>query len=202
MLIDHIGMVLFPDVAILRIIGRLAFPIFAYFVAEGCVHTRNLKKYVLRMSICAAAFQIVQWFVCHTLTLNVVWTYIAAACFVLIYKWAKQKWNVRCIIPPAYCVLMSIVLLIINADYLCFGFLFIIFAYLMHNHWIKWIPMCLCLLFVSFFYDYQFWGLLTIPLLWLYNQKADALKIGRILYYFYPLHLLLIGVIQYVVNLW
>ena len=35
MLIDHIGMILFPNIAILRIIGRLAFPIFAYFVAEG-----------------------------------------------------------------------------------------------------------------------------------------------------------------------
>ena len=41
MLIDHVGVRLFPDVLILRIIGRLAFPIFAFFIAEGCRYTRK-----------------------------------------------------------------------------------------------------------------------------------------------------------------
>ena len=47
MLIDHIGAVLFPQIEILRIIGRIAFPIFAYMIAEGCVHTKSKKKYFL-----------------------------------------------------------------------------------------------------------------------------------------------------------
>ena len=34
MLADHIGVQLFPDLQILRIIGRLALPIFAYMIAE------------------------------------------------------------------------------------------------------------------------------------------------------------------------
>lgn len=201
MLIDHIGMVLFPDIVILRIIGRLAFPIFAYFVAEGCLHTSNIKKYLLRMSICAAAFQVVQWFVCKTWTPSVVWTYAFAVLFVIIHKWAKQRWNVRFIIPAFYAVIISLLLFLIRADYYCFGFLFIIAAYLMHKWWIKWIPMALCLFFAGFFFAHQFWALLTIPILMLYNGKPDTLKLGRILYYFYPLHLLLLGVIQYVVNL-
>ena len=128
MLIDHIGMVLFPDIVILRIIGRLAFPIFAYFAAEGCLHTSNIKKYLLRMSICAAVFQIVQWFVCKTWTPSVVWTYALAVLFVIIHKWAKQKWNVRFIIPAFYAVIISLCLFIIRADYYCFGFLSTIYA--------------------------------------------------------------------------
>lgn len=45
MTIDHIGLLLLPDVEVLRIIGRLAYPIFAYMIAEGCRYTRNRKKY-------------------------------------------------------------------------------------------------------------------------------------------------------------
>ena len=41
MLIDHIGLQMFPDLLIFRIIGRLAFPIFAYMIAEGCFYTKN-----------------------------------------------------------------------------------------------------------------------------------------------------------------
>ena len=45
MTIDHIGLQFLPHVTILRIIGRLAFPIFAYMIAEGCLHTRNRRRY-------------------------------------------------------------------------------------------------------------------------------------------------------------
>ena len=48
MLIDHIGAYIFPHILILRIIGRLSFPIFAYFIAEGCRYTRHkLKRFLL-----------------------------------------------------------------------------------------------------------------------------------------------------------
>ena len=45
MLIDHVGHLLFPDLTILRIIGRLAFPIFAFSIAEGCKYTKNKITY-------------------------------------------------------------------------------------------------------------------------------------------------------------
>ena len=48
MVIDHVGAYIFTDVEILRIIGRLSFPIFAYFIAEGCRYTRHkLKRFLL-----------------------------------------------------------------------------------------------------------------------------------------------------------
>ena len=40
---DHVGLQLLPNVLILRILGRLALPIFAYMIAEGCRYTRNRK---------------------------------------------------------------------------------------------------------------------------------------------------------------
>ena len=48
MLIDHVGAYLLPQLLFLRVIGRLAFPIFAYFIAEGCRYTRHkLKRFLL-----------------------------------------------------------------------------------------------------------------------------------------------------------
>ena len=47
MTMDHIGYILFPNLAVLRIIGRLAYPIFAYLIAEGCTYSRHKAKYFL-----------------------------------------------------------------------------------------------------------------------------------------------------------
>jgi hypothetical protein len=47
---DHIGVSLFPQALWLRVIGRLALPIFAYMIAEGCRHTRNRKRYLLSIA--------------------------------------------------------------------------------------------------------------------------------------------------------
>ena len=47
MAIDHIGYHLYPEITILRIIGRLSMPLFAFFIAEGCYYTKNKLKHFL-----------------------------------------------------------------------------------------------------------------------------------------------------------
>jgi hypothetical protein len=42
----------------MRVIGRLAFPIFCFLIAEGCAHTKSIKKYVGRLAIFALISQI------------------------------------------------------------------------------------------------------------------------------------------------
>lgn len=58
MLIDHIGYIFFPGNIEFRIVGRLAFPIFAWHISQGYVHTSNQKKYMLRMLIFAGISQL------------------------------------------------------------------------------------------------------------------------------------------------
>lgn len=57
MFIDHLGAALFPGVVEMRIIGRIAFPIFCYTLAAGCCYTRSMGGYALRLLIAALISQ-------------------------------------------------------------------------------------------------------------------------------------------------
>lgn len=58
MLTDHVGAILLPEVLALRCVGRLAFPIFAFFIAEGYDHTRDFGRYFRRLAILAVVSEI------------------------------------------------------------------------------------------------------------------------------------------------
>lgn len=57
MLCDHMGYLLFPQAFWLRWIGRLALPLFAFFIGEGCRYTHDRKKYALQITVLAAVCQ-------------------------------------------------------------------------------------------------------------------------------------------------
>ena len=48
MFIDHLGYTIFGKFSYLNYIGRISFPIFAFQISEGYIHTKNLKKYFMR----------------------------------------------------------------------------------------------------------------------------------------------------------
>ena len=58
MLVDHMGYLFFPQARWMRCVGRLAFPIFAFQIAEGWYRTRDRKKYTLRLLICAVVSEV------------------------------------------------------------------------------------------------------------------------------------------------
>lgn len=93
MLIDHIGAVLFPGVMILRTIGRIAFPIFAYQISKGFRHTSDLKKYATRLLIFGLISQIPYMFLDHNLDyrsriliFNVILLFFIAVCMLYVFR--------------------------------------------------------------------------------------------------------------------
>ena len=58
MLVDHLGVLIFPELRILRTIGRIAFPIFAYQLALGFKFTSNRRRYRINLLIFGVIAQI------------------------------------------------------------------------------------------------------------------------------------------------
>ena len=59
MFIDHVGYLIFNgDSSWFNYVGRLAFPIFAFQISEGYIHTHDVKKYLLRLILFAFISQI------------------------------------------------------------------------------------------------------------------------------------------------
>lgn len=57
MLVDHLGATIFPGVSELRVLGRIAFPLYAWCLVVGCCKTRDIYRYALRMLALAVLSQ-------------------------------------------------------------------------------------------------------------------------------------------------
>ena len=67
------GYLIFDGVSFFNYIGRLAFPIFAFQISQGYIHTKNLNKYVSRLALFALISQVpftLFWFM---ITGEIIW---------------------------------------------------------------------------------------------------------------------------------
>ncbi len=87
MTIDHVGCYLLPGLPVLRYIGRLAFPIFAYLVAEGCHYTHNKARYLATMCVFGCLSQVVSWFGRGVLTQSIFSTFILSMLTIFALQW-------------------------------------------------------------------------------------------------------------------
>lgn len=69
MLIDHMGVVIFPGIVELRVIGRMAFPLYAWCLVVGCVKTHSPGRYAMRLLVLAIISQPL-----YMMALNHTWT--------------------------------------------------------------------------------------------------------------------------------
>src|SRR5690554_2057414 len=76
MCIDHIGLYIFNNSFILRLIGRLALPIYGYLIIQGKDKTKDINKYIIRLFIIAIISQI-PFYLLGNKGLNIVFTYVA-----------------------------------------------------------------------------------------------------------------------------
>ena len=72
---DHVGLMFFPGIEAFRILGRLAYPVFAYMIAEGCKYTRDRKRYFLMLFGLATACQVVYFLFDGSMYLSILFTF-------------------------------------------------------------------------------------------------------------------------------
>ena len=152
MLIDHIGAVFVPSMGNyyvyygMRIIGRLAFPIYCFLLVEGAIHTSNRMKYAKRLLIFAFISEIPfdLAFFNHFVALehqNVFFTLFLGLVCIMILESAPQY--------TVLCFVLAYVAELANTDYGMMGVIFIVLYYLQpilisrHEHWMKSI-MLIC----------------------------------------------------------
>lgn len=92
MLIDHMGAIFYPQVHELRIIGRIAFPIYAFAVYIGYKHTRNVQKYIWRLFWIAVISQVPFMAAFNHVSLNVVWTLWSSLLVLFVLDRLPNRW--------------------------------------------------------------------------------------------------------------
>ena len=211
MLIDHVGEALLPDVYILRVIGRFAFPIFAYMIAEGCRYTRNRAKYLGQIAALGIACQLVYFFAMGSLYQGILITFsLSIITIFAIDHFIKKKNALSCvlmILTVASVIFVSVVMPIIfnkqgfAIDYGALGMLMPIAVYYLPKKWQKISAAALILLVRAALYgDFRWFALLAIPLLILYNGKRGKANLKYLFYIFYPTHLVAISLLELLIN--
>ena len=210
MLCDHIGLLFFPTVAIFRIIGRIAFPIFAYMIAEGCRYTKNRAKYLGMIGAMALVFQVVYFVAMGSLYQGILVTFSLAIITVFsIDGILKGKGlGVRLASVAALAFVAFFVFLLpqflkgtdFDIDYGIWGILLPVIVYFMPGRPWKVGGASLFLLIRAIYYGFfatplvplQWWSLLALPLLFLYNGERGKAKMKYVFYIFYPAHLVIL----------
>lgn len=204
MAIDHIGAVLFPQAVFLRIIGRLAFPIFCFQVVEGFLHTRDARRYLLRLGIFAAVSEIPYDLAFHgrLVDLSAQNVFFTLALGVLMMVLLRAERSIPLQILAALSVMLGASLL--HTDYGGKGILLILAYYLFRER--KALRLStgagwnLMYGLIYGFQCVQCYGVLATPLLALYNG-GQGRKVKYFFYLFYPAHLLVLYAIAARVSL-
>lgn len=223
MLCDHLWGTVVPGNDWLTCIGRLAFPIYAFMIVEGYFHTRNLRKYVLRLLIFALISEIPfdlamgsTWF--YPIHQNVLWSFLIALGLIHWNEKARAKgklWR-RILVGPATVIIGYVVGLVTMVDYYHAGILTVLAFYFFRGRkWWQLLGQLVCLWYINmellggygyelvlfgkeFFLVRQGIALLALIPIWLYRGKqGHHSKDFRYLNYaFYPAHLLLLALIK------
>lgn len=199
MTIDHIGIAWFPDSAIWRMIGRLAFPIYVYFVSVGMSRTSSPRRYIVRLAMLAIVSQAPYSLLFDTWMINVIGTFLVSVA--AIYLMERMPGNpLRFIWIAGAAILLESVAF----DYGAYGlFLLLIFRYTTsHAMWAAHFGLNIVylLLFQS---PIQMFSLLPTVLI-AYAGSFSKLWIGysapRWLWRaFYPGHLALLYLLRFVI---
>ena len=201
---DHVGLQLFPDVLFLRIIGRLALPIFAYMIAEGCRYTRSPKKYLLTILGVAVLCQVVYFAAMGSLYQCILVTFTLSILLIQSLDRARNQEDHQTAVTTALIwagvvfVCVGLPLLLDHTDfaidYGLWGVLLPVLIYLGRDQKEKLLltGAGLVLLALSFTGMTQWFSLLTLPLLALYNGQRGKRKMKYFFYVYYPLHLAVI----------
>lgn len=198
MLIDHVGAVFFWQYRLLRVIGRLAFPIYCFLLAEGVAHTHSPVRYGLRLAVGAVLSEIFFDYLFYGgLTMQHQSVMITLLLGFLMALWMKKGGRV---LPLLLCFVAAELL---GTDYGGWGIALIWLFVITRGAPLRWLEQ-LCGMAIIFWemnsakvwlggvgIPIQMFALLAmIPIMLYTGRKASSSRLLQWCFYlFYPLHL-------------
>lgn len=225
MTLDHVAIV-FMEInsslyLVFRIIGRISFPIFAFFLAEGFRYTKNRRKYFLNLLIFAIISQI-PYSLLWGAKLSILFTFVIA--FGLMYAYdfyiLKDKLTTKikfenCVFFCFFILAAVLISMCMPIDYSFFGILLPLVFYIFNNNVYKSFLAMLILLIIHNLYSIfiinsidlsnfshliNIFSILYIIPITFYNGKKGKYNIKYLFYIFYPSHLALLYLLQLLLN--
>lgn len=216
MAIDHMGYMIFPSQKIFRIIGRISYPIFAYFLAKGCYYTKNRLKRFLTLLIFAVVCQTGFYLFTKETKMSILVTFCISELLIYFLCYFKESLASDKVLT---CYLSTF--------FFGLGIIFtILFCFKVHVDYGFWgciapvltaIPMkkqktigiaetlflCLGIYLLQFSNTLgyiNYFSYLAIPFLLVYNGERGKYNIKYFFYFFYPLHLCVLQGIAYLIR--
>lgn len=205
----------------MRILGRIAFPLFAFFIVEGKKYTKSLWKYIARLLVFAVISEIP--FVLarkgHILVVsdefpyvsmtNIFFTMTIALFAMILMDWLVKQISTMIFILPVMCVTIFVAD-IISCDYGAYGVLAMEIGYLVgkitdylislgkmkekEGQMAVIIAICTILFFINGVERYVVFAIIPI---FLYNGERG--RGGKYFFYaFYPIHILVLYALKYI----
>jgi hypothetical protein len=213
MLLDHAGEFFWPQVIWLRWVGRLAFPLFAWLVANGVKHTQDEKKYLIRLVVFAVVSQWPYLWARQSLQpdfwgLNVLFTLALGLLAIWAVKSKANNWG-----KLGFLFLICAAAVGLKMDYGATGVLSVLASYVFFDSW-RALVFSQAIIFSAGFWLVGIWNLampgqlkigisgyneLLAPLAFLviyfYDGKLGP-KAKYLFYVVYPLQFVIIGFLR------
>lgn len=210
MLIDHVAWAFLetksPPGQVLHFFGRITAPLMCFFVSEGFFHTKNLKKYILRMAffalISAFAFSFFETGNLYIFNFGMIFTLLLGLLSLTVWYKTDFSDTVKAII------ILCLVFLSTLGDCPVMGVLWVfMFGCIRENKKMQIIYFTLsviaayALFYMATPWYYGIYGtgmILTLPILLAYSGERGGTKNSKWLFYiFYPLHLFILGILRF-----
>ncbi len=209
MMADHTGMILFPRTEAFRLIGRIAFPLFAFFIAEGCRYTHNKKKYLGTILLLGLIFHAVFVLATGQTLFNIFITFSFSIILIYLLQRVKKEmregtWQSKILSGILFFGMLFFTYLFttcFQVDYGFFGIMLPVIVSLFDGLWQRKAAFLAgsLLLVLSIHTYFQSFCLLAVPILFFYNGTKGKYKMKYFFYVFYPAHLVILFLLDIII---
>jgi len=199
MVVDHVGLLFYPEQMWMRMVGRMAMPMFAYCVGLGMVRTKDKKRYIQRLFILACLAQPVHWVVINNGEINPVFS-LGLGAVVLSRPGRGLRFAMEMVVA-------ALMVSVVPVEYGAYGLLLVVlFGYLIEvkGQDLDWASGVMAVM--TFAYCLQvkqyipIFGMFFLLFVMLGDSSRVIIKNRILKYGIYPGHLVLLGILKGVIG--